>query len=109
MKEGLKKTGIAMLVAAAAGAALALLVRDQLHRHQRDLFNPRALRRLAALGYMAREQPSVDNITLLRDFVAWEPRRTLRERAQAILRRMEREAHAGEAESLAVQDGESPS
>jgi len=92
MKDSVKKTGIAMLAAAAAGAALALIVRDQLHRHQRDLFNPRALRRLAALGYMAREQPSVDHITLLRDFVAWEPRRLLRNRAQTILARMERAA-----------------
>ncbi len=97
MKDSVRKTGIAVLLAAAAGAALALLVRDQLDRHQRDLFSPRALRRLAALGYMAREQPTVDHITLLRDFVAWEPRRMLRERARAILRRMEGAADAVEA------------
>ena len=92
MKDSVKKTGMAVLLAAAAGAALALLVRDQLYRHQRDLFSPRAMRRLAALGYMAREHATVDHITLLRDFVAWEPRKMLRERAKAILRRMEAEA-----------------
>ena len=31
----------------------------------------------------------MDHVTLLRDFVAWEPRRMLRDRAQSILRRME--------------------
>lgn len=101
MKDSVKKTGIAVLLAAAAGAALALLVRDQLQRHQRNLFSPRALKRLAALGHMAREQATVDNITLLRDFVAWEPRHLLRERARTILRRMEGDAEGvGSAGSL---------
>ncbi len=85
----LVRTGVAVLVAAAAGAALALVVREGLSRHQRDLFSPSWVRRLAALGFMAREDASVNNITLLRDFVAWEPTRLLRERAQAIVHRME--------------------
>jgi len=50
-----------------------------------------AKRRLAALGYMSGEGASVDNIRLLRDFIAWEPRRMLRERARGILLRMEAE------------------
>jgi hypothetical protein len=41
---------------------------------------------------MAKAEATVDNITLLRDFVAWEPRRLLRNRARSILRRMEGEA-----------------
>lgn len=85
----IKRTGVALLVAAAAGAALALAVREGMSRHQRDLFSQSWLRRLAALGFMAREEPSVNNITLLRDFVAWEPTRLLRERARAIVQRME--------------------
>lgn len=85
----LRRTGLAVLVAAAAGAALALVVREGVSRHQRDLFSPSWLRRLAALSFMAREDASVNNITLLRDFVAWEPTRILRERAHAIVNRME--------------------
>jgi len=88
----LKVAGITILAAAAAGAVAALIVRDQMSRHQRNLFSSSALRRLAALGHMARESASVDNIRLLRDFIAWEPRRLLRERAAAIVRRMEMEA-----------------
>lgn len=83
---------ITLLAAAVAGAGLALIVRDQMSRHRRNLFSPQPLRRLAALGYMSRESATVDNITLLRDFIAWEPRRLLRNRAKGIVGRMEREA-----------------
>ena len=41
---------------------------------------------------MARADATVDNITLLRDFVAWESRKLLRNRAKVILRRMEDQA-----------------
>jgi len=92
MKRGLRTAGITVLAVAAAGAVAALLLRDQLDRHQRDLFSPQPLRRLACLGHMARGDATVDNITLLRDFVAWEPRKLLRNRAQGILKRMEIEA-----------------
>jgi hypothetical protein len=95
MKRGIKTAGITVLAVAAAGAIAALVVRDQLDRHQRDLFSPRPLRRLACLGHMARADATVDNITLLRDFVAWEPRKLLRNRARAILRRMEGQAEEG--------------
>lgn len=92
MKGSLKTAGITVLAVAAVGAVAALLVRDQLDRHQRDLFSPQPLRRLACLGHMSRGEATVDNITLLRDFVAWEPRKLLRNRAKAILSRMEAEA-----------------
>ena len=73
-----------------------MIIRDQITRHQRDLFSPRPLRRLAALGHMSRESTSIDTIRVLRDFVAWEPRKLLRERARAIVDRMEEEvAEAG--------------
>ena len=82
------------IATAAAGALAALVIRDQISRHRRNLFSPRALRRLAALGHMSREAASVDNIRLLRDFIAWEPRKLLRERARAIVDRMVEEAGA---------------
>jgi hypothetical protein len=95
MNRGIKTAGIAMVAVAAVGAVAALVVRDQLDRHRRDLFSPRPLRRLACLGHMARAEATVDNITLLRDFVAWEPRKLLRNRARSILRRMEGQAEEG--------------
>jgi len=52
--------------------------------HQQDLFSPHPLRRLAALGYL-KSNPSVDDVPLLRDYLAWEERPLLRKRASAIL------------------------
>ena len=92
MNRTLKTTGIALVAVAAVGAIAALLVRDQLDRHQRDLFSPYPLKRLACLGHMARAEASVSNIQLLRDFVAWEPKKLLRNRARVILGRMESQA-----------------
>jgi hypothetical protein len=84
----LRAAAFTVLAAAAAGAVAAVIIQGQLSRHQRDLFSPRAFRRLAALGHISREPASVDLIRLLRDFIAWEPRKMLRERAQAIVERM---------------------
>ncbi len=92
MDRKTRNTGIAVLVAAAAGAVAAWVIRDQIHRHSRDLFNSSSFRRLAALGHMAKAEASVDHINLMKDFVAWEPRGMLRRRAQAIIERMERDA-----------------
>jgi hypothetical protein len=89
MSRTWKIAGITVLATAAAGAVVALVVRDQISRHRRNLFSARALRRLAALGHIAGEEASVDNIRLLRDFIAWEPRKLLRDRARAIVGRME--------------------
>lgn len=91
MNQKVRKTGIAVLATAVAGAALAWVIRDQMSRHSRDLFSPYFFRRLAALGHMAREEASVDHIRLLNDFVAWEPRKSLQKRADDILHRMRRE------------------
>jgi hypothetical protein len=92
MDKKLKTAGLTVLAAAAAGALAAMIIRGQISRHQRDLFNPRAFRRLAALGHISREAASVDLIRLLNDFIAWEPRKMLRERAQVIVDRMLEEA-----------------
>ena len=84
----LKVTGVALLGAAALAAIGVFVARDQMVRHRRDLFSPHPLRRLAALGYL-RSHPEVDNVMLLRDFLAWEERPLLRKRAASILDDME--------------------
>lgn len=88
MDRRLRAAALTVFAAAAAGAVVAVIIQGQISRHQRDLFSPRAFRRLAALGHISREPASVDLIRLLRDFIAWEPRKMLRERAQAIVDRM---------------------
>ena len=73
----------------AVGAAAGwLLAQRRLTYHRRDLFNPRPLRRLAALGFLA-GQNGVETVRLLRDYLAWERQPMLRRRAEAIVRRME--------------------
>ena len=77
------------LVGCIAGAAAGMLLWSQQMRDaKRDLFHRRAVKRLAALGYVG-ARPSVENARLLRDFTAWESRPALRRRAAALLRRME--------------------
>lgn len=85
----LRTTAFTLLTVGAAAALGALLVRDQMSRHQRELFSPHPLRRLAALGYLGGRPATVDSVLLLRDFIAWEPRPLLRRRATALLARME--------------------
>jgi hypothetical protein len=65
-----------------------LLAQRRLASHQRELFSPRPLRRLAALGYLA-GQTGVGTVRLLRDYLAWERTPVLRRRAEAILRGLE--------------------
>lgn len=85
----LRTTGLTLLAVAATASLSALLVRDQLSRHRRDLFSPHPLRRLAALGYLSGRPASVDAVLLLRDYIAWETRPLLRRRAIALVARME--------------------
>ena len=73
------------MVGAAAGWVLA---QRRLTFHRRDLFSPRPMRRLAALGYLA-GQGGVETVQLLRDYVSWERQPVLRRRAETILRRLE--------------------
>lgn len=72
----------------AGGAAGWLLAQRRFSYHRRDLFSPRPLRRLAALGFLA-GQDGVDTVRLLRDYLAWERQPMLRRRAEAIVRRLE--------------------
>ena len=77
------------LLAFGVGAVLGVvLAQYTMGRYRRDLFSPRALRRLSALGYLSGHS-SVETVRLLRDYLAWEEHPMLRRRAQAIVRRME--------------------
>ncbi|MFB6240139.1 MAG: hypothetical protein ABEJ46_00980 [Gemmatimonadota bacterium] len=96
----LKYAGLAALGAAAVGALGVWLARDQMARHRRDLFSPHPLRRLAALGYL-RTEPSVDNVLLLRDYLAWEDQPLLQKRASTVLDEMEEAVRAEDVEESA--------
>jgi 2-polyprenyl-6-methoxyphenol hydroxylase-like FAD-dependent oxidoreductase len=74
---------------AAVGAAAGwLIAQRRFAAHRRALFDRRADRRRAALGFLA-GQASIGTIRLLRDYVSWERHTALRRRAEAIVRRME--------------------
>lgn len=88
-KRVLRTAGFTVLTLAAVAALGAILVRDQISRHQRDLFSPHPLRRLAALSFLGGRPASVDLVMLLRDFIAWEPRPLIRRRATAVLAKLE--------------------
>lgn len=86
-----RRIGLFLLGAGAAAALAALVLRDQVNRHRRELFSSNPVRRLAALRHMTGEPASVDAVTVLRDFKGWETRRLLRNRATVVLARMEEE------------------
>jgi hypothetical protein len=90
----LRTAGIVLLSVGAVSAVGTLVVRDQMSRHRRNLFSRQALKRLAALGYLAGTAASVELVQVLRDFVAWEPNPILKKRALQILARMERQLEA---------------
>jgi len=84
----IRVTLLTALAVAAVGAVSVLVVRDQIQRHRKNLFHPQALRRAAALEHISRQGPSIDHLNVLRDYVAWEPRKLLRNRAEAVLEEM---------------------
>jgi len=90
----LRTAGVIALAVGATAALGVLVVRDQFSRHRRDLFSARPLKRIAALGYLAGREPSVESVQVLRDFLSWEPRPFIRRRAAQILARMERSLEA---------------
>jgi hypothetical protein len=81
--RGLLFSGGAVLGAAAGW----VLAQRRLTFHRRDLFSPRPMRRLAALGYLA-GQDGVETARLLRDYLAWEQQPMLRRRAETLLKRL---------------------
>ena len=79
----------AVLGGTALGIALGLMAARRLgERHRADLFNPQPLRRLAALGYLARHA-GIETVGLLRDYIVWERHGLLRQRGTALLKRLE--------------------
>lgn len=83
------RRGGAVAFGVMAGAALGWwLAGEHRARHRTDLFSPRPLRRLAALGGLE-GPPTVATVRLVRDYLAWERHPLLRRRARALLRRME--------------------
>ncbi len=95
MSRRARRVGLFLLGVGAVAALGALVLRDQVARHQRDLFSSNPVLRLAALRHLNGEPATVDAVTVLRDFRAWEPRRLLRHRATAVLERMETELRRG--------------
>lgn len=69
-------------------AGFALWSRQQ-HADRQSLFSRNPVRRLAALGYL-RNQPDERTVTILREYLAWEPKPELRRRARRLLRRVQR-------------------
>jgi hypothetical protein len=57
-------------------------------QHQRALYSPRPMRRLAALGWLS-GRPSADTVMLLREYVRWERHAVLRRRGRRLLQRFE--------------------
>ena len=85
----MRSRGLLFATGAMVGATAGwVLAQRRLTFHQRDLFSPRPMRRLAALGYLA-GQGGVETARLLRDYLAWERHQARRRRAQTILRRLE--------------------
>lgn len=79
--------------AMAAGFAGGLLVglvawNAQIKRSRRDLFSESAVRRVAALGYLA-GRPGLQTARLLAEYVDWEPLPLLRRRGRRMLQRMQ--------------------
>ncbi|MGH7602772.1 MAG: hypothetical protein ACRENK_02100 [Gemmatimonadaceae bacterium] len=71
------------------GMAAGSFVWSRMQRqYRRNLFSKSPLRRVAALAYL-RAQPSVNTATLLREYVAWEPRSVLRRRGVRMLKHLE--------------------
>ena len=91
MNRRSRRFGLFLLGAGAVAALAALVLRDQVLRHRRELFSTNPFRRLAALRHLTNAPATVDAITVLRDFTAWEPRRILKSQAAGVLARMEYE------------------
>ena len=85
----LRTIGLVLLLVGASLGIGALIMRDQISRHKRNLFSAHAFRRFAALSYLAKLDASIDLVHTLRDFVAREPRTILRKRGRQILEKME--------------------
>lgn len=78
-----------LVAAGFVGGVLAGLViwSMQMKRSRRDLFSRNALKRYAALGYLG-GHPGVETAQLLTEYLRWESKPVLRQRAERLLQRM---------------------
>lgn len=77
-----------LLAGFAAGVVAGALVwRRQQVAASDQLFAASPVRRAAAIGWLAR-QPTVENARVLRDYIRWERRPTLRRRGERALARI---------------------
>ena len=78
-----------LVAAGFVGGVLAGLViwSMQMTRSRRDLFSRNALKRYAALGYLG-GHPGVETAQLLTEYLRWESKPVLRQRAERLLQRM---------------------
>jgi hypothetical protein len=81
--------GSKLAAAGFMGGVLAGLViwSMQMKRSRRDLFSANPLKRYAALGYLG-GHPGVETAQLLSEYLRWESRPVLRQRAERLLQRM---------------------
>jgi hypothetical protein len=71
------------------GVAAGTLFWSRMQRHyRRNLCSKSPILRVAALGYL-RARPTVNTATILREYVAWEPRSVLRRRGARMLKQLE--------------------
>lgn len=79
-----------LLTAGFMGGVLAGLVlwSLQMQRCRRDLFSPRPMRRLAALGYLA-GNPGLETAHILGEYLRWEKHPALLRRAERLLGRVQ--------------------
>jgi hypothetical protein len=78
-----------MAVGMASGVVLgALLTTVYQERNAQALFSPHRRRRWAALGRLAADA-AVDNVPLVREYVAWEQHPGLRRRGERLLHRLQ--------------------
>lgn len=85
-RTAVSRSAAPFVLAGLAGGMIvgALAWRRQQRVAHDQLFAASAVRRAAALGWLARS-PSVENARLLRDYIRWERRPTLRRRAERTL------------------------
>lgn len=82
-----RTVGFLVGLAAGAAAGYAWWTSEQAV-HQRALYSPQRLRRLAALGWIS-GQPTAESVIMLREYVRWEQNPVLRRRARQLLTRFE--------------------
>ena len=85
----MNRPGVVFWVAVAAGfAAGAIWWSGKQERHQRALYSPRRLQRMAALSWLS-GRPTAETVMMLREYVGWEHNPVLRRRARRLLTRFE--------------------